>query len=43
VPRQMDDDAFEAKRIEVENLMRSGVDHLDLPINDHSERERDSG
>ena len=43
VPRQMDDDAFEAKRIEVENLMRSGVDDLDLPINDHSERERDSG
>ena len=43
VPRQMDDDAFEAKRIEVENLMRSGADDLDLPINDHSERERDSG
>jgi len=31
VPRQMDDDAFEAKRIEVENLMRSGADDLDLP------------
>ena len=43
VPRQMDDDAFEAKRIEVENVMRSGADDLDLPINDHSERERDSG
>ena len=42
VPRQMDDDAFEAKRIEVESLMCAGVDDLHLPLHDHSERKRNS-
>ena len=30
VPRQMDEHAFEAKRVEVENLMRAGADDLDI-------------
>ena len=42
VPRQMDDDAFEAKRIEVESLMCAGVDDLHLPLHDHSKRKRNS-
>ena len=42
VPRQMDNDAFEAKRIEVENLMCAGVDDLDVPSHDNSEWKRNS-
>lgn len=40
VPRQLDDDAFESKRVEAENMMRAGVDDLDLPSYDHSQRKR---
>lgn len=40
VPRKLDDDAFESKRVEAENMMRAGVDDLDLPTYDHSQRKR---
>lgn len=40
VPRQLDDDAFEAKRVELENMMRAGVDDLDLPTHDNSKRKK---
>ena len=43
VPRQLDDDAFETKRVEIENMMRAGVDDLDLPSDDHSQRKRNRG
>ena len=42
VPRELDDDAFEAKRVELECIMRAGADDLDLPTHDHSERKRNS-
>ena len=42
VPRELDDDAFETKRVEVECMMRAGVDDLDLPTHDHSKRKRNS-
>ena len=38
VPRSLDEDAFEAKRREVEERMRQHVDDLDLPAHDHSRR-----
>lgn len=40
VPRALDDDAFEARRVELEQRMRAGVDDLDLPANDHSRRKK---
>jgi hypothetical protein len=40
VSRDLDDDAFEARRVEVEHLMRAAVDDLDLPQNDHSRRKK---
>lgn len=40
VSRDLDDDAFEARRVKVENLMRVGVDDLDRPANDNSRRKK---
>ncbi len=40
VPRKLDDDAFESKRVEAESMMRAEVDDLDLPTYDHSQRKR---
>jgi len=40
VPRKLDDDAFESKRMEAESMMRAEVDDLDLPTYDHSQRKR---
>lgn len=40
VPRALDDAALEEKRKEIEEMMRAGVDDLDLPRYEHSERKR---
>ena len=40
VPRDLDDDGFEAKRREIEEMMRAGVDDLDLQTHDHSKRKK---
>ncbi|NIP95048.1 MAG: lysophospholipid acyltransferase family protein [Akkermansiaceae bacterium] len=40
VPRGLDDDSFEARRRDVEERMRAGVDDLDLPAHDHSRRKK---
>lgn len=40
VPRALDDAALEEKRIEIEAMMRAGVDDLDVPSYEHSQRKR---
>ncbi len=41
VPRELDDDGFEAKRCEIEERMRRSVDDLELAAHDHSRRKED--
>lgn len=40
VPRGLADDAFEAKRRDIQERMRNGVDDLELPAHDHSRRKK---
>ena len=40
VPRELDDDAFEAVRLDLENKMRAEVDDLDLPSYERSKRKK---